>query len=109
MRATRIAKFVVMALVAVGLFGFIVMGLWNWLMPAVFSLHAITYWQAVGLLILTKIFFGGFRGGRPGMRRHMRETWEHLTPEERAKFRDAMKRRCGMGAEGEETSGTAAG
>jgi hypothetical protein len=93
-----------MAIVAVGLFGLIVMGLWNWLMPAVFSLHTITYGQALGLLILAKIFFGGFRGGPGGMRRHMRENWEHLTPEERAKFRDAMRKRCGMGGAPDEAA-----
>jgi hypothetical protein len=95
-----------MAIVAIGLFGLIVMSLWNWLMPAIFSLHTITYWQALGLLILAKIFFGGFRGGPGGMRRHMRENWEHLTPEERAKFRDAIRKRCGLGGEpGEATAG----
>jgi len=44
MRPKRIAKFIVMAIVAIGLFGLIVMSLWNWLMPPVFSLHTITYW-----------------------------------------------------------------
>ena len=97
-----------MAIVAIGLFGLIVMSLWNWLMPAVFSLHTITYWQALGLLILAKIFFGGFRGGPCGMRRHMKENWEHLTPEERAKFRDAMRKRWGMGGGPDDTGGTAA-
>src|SRR5258708_32325088 len=99
MRPKRIAKFIVMAIVAIGLFGLIVMGLWNWLMPAVFSLHTITYWQALGLLILTKIFFGGFPGGPRGMRPHMRENWEHLTPEARAQIRDAMRTRWGLDRE----------
>ena len=44
------------------LFGYIIMWLWNWLMPDIFGLTTITYWQAVGLFILAKIIFGGFGG-----------------------------------------------
>ncbi|MTI30227.1 hypothetical protein [Xanthovirga aplysinae] len=44
------------------LFGFIVMWLWNALMPELFGLKEINYWQAVGILILFKILFGGFGG-----------------------------------------------
>lgn len=93
MRAARILKFALLAIVAVFLFGFIVMSLWNWLMPAVFNLHTVTFWQALGLLILAKILFGGFRGGpgRGHWRHRMRERWEKMTPEEREQFR----RRCG--------------
>lgn len=42
-----------------GIFGLIVMLLWNWLMPAIFGLPCITFWQAFGLLALCKILFGG--------------------------------------------------
>jgi hypothetical protein len=41
------------------LFGFIIMWLWNWLMPDVFGLPELTYWKAVGLFILFKLFLGG--------------------------------------------------
>ncbi len=34
------------------IFGEVVMHLWNWLMPMLFGLHAITFWQGIGLLIL---------------------------------------------------------
>lgn len=44
------------------LFGYIIMSLWNWLMPELFDLPMITYWQAVGLFLLAKILFG-FGGG----------------------------------------------
>lgn len=44
------------------LFGFIIMWLWNYVMPPIFDLPIITYWQAVGLFILAKLFFG-FGGG----------------------------------------------
>ena len=46
------------------LFGYVTMRLWNWLMPEIFDLTTITFWQAVGLLILAKFFFGGFGSDR---------------------------------------------
>jgi len=42
------------------LFGFLVKVLWNWLMPPIFGLGTIGYWQAFGLVILAKLLFGGF-------------------------------------------------
>jgi hypothetical protein len=44
------------------LFGFIIMWLWNWLMPEIFGLATLTYWQAVGIFILLKILLGGCGG-----------------------------------------------
>jgi hypothetical protein len=92
----RIVKFIVYAALAVLVFGFVVMQLWNWLMPPLFGLHAITFAQALGLLILGKILFGGFHhaGGRGRWRSGMRERWAQMTPEEREKFRAGMHR-CG--------------
>ena len=93
----RILKFPLLAVLFVVLlagFGFVVMGLWNWLMPALFGLKVIGYWQAMGLLILSKILFGGLRGprGRSGSRLHgMRERWKQRTPEEREKFRQDFR------------------
>jgi hypothetical protein len=82
-------KIGLIAVVAAAVFGFVVMSLWNWLAPAVFGLHTITFWQALGILILSKLLFGGFRG-RPGYsghwRRRMNDRWEQMTPEEREKF-----------------------
>ena len=93
----RILKFPLLAVLFVvvlaGL-GFVVMGLWNWLMPALFGLKVIGYWQAMGLLILSKILFGGLHGprGRSGYRLHgMRERWKQRTPEEREKFRQDFR------------------
>jgi hypothetical protein len=42
------------------IFGFLVKWLWNWLMPDIFGLAPISYWQAFGLILLAKLFFGGF-------------------------------------------------
>jgi len=97
-RFLRILKFAFFAVVLAAVFSFVVMRLWNWLMPAVFGWHLITFWQALGLLILSKILFGGFRGGPQRnwyWRRRMMERWENMTPEEREKFRQTMRGRCG--------------
>jgi hypothetical protein len=91
-------KFVLFAVLFLVVFSFIVMRLWNWLTPALFGWHVISFWQAVGLLILSKILFGGFRGGPRRhwyWRRRMMERWEQMTPEEREKFRQSMRGRCG--------------
>jgi hypothetical protein len=91
-RMGRIVKVVVFAILVTAVLGFVVMGLWNWLMPALFGWRLITFWRAVGILLLSKILFGGLRGG-PG--RHMYSRWAHMTPEEREKFRAGMRGRCG--------------
>jgi hypothetical protein len=98
-RFIRVLKFLPIALLFAALFGLIVMTLWNWLMPALFGWKVVTFWQAIGLVILSKILFGGFRGGPRGMhwRHRMMERWEQMTPEEREKFRDGMRGKfCGF-------------
>ena len=63
----RGVKIAVIAMVALAVFGFILMSLWNWLAPAVFGARTITFWQALGILVLSKILFSGFgRPARPG-------------------------------------------
>ena len=81
----------------VGLFGEVVMHLWNWLTPALFGWHMISFWQALGLLLLCRILFGGFGGHgrhRAQSRRQMFERWESMTPEEREKLRQGFRGRC---------------
>lgn len=96
LRGLKFAAFVV---VAVAVVGAVVMSLWNWLMPGLFGWHTIDFWQAVGLLVLSKILLGGFRGHGGHHRGHWRgrmsERWANMTEEERQKFRDGMHRRCG--------------
>jgi hypothetical protein len=93
----RFLKFAAILAVAVLVFGFVVTHLWNYVMPSLFGLHMITFWQAVALVILGKLLFGGFRPGRGGMhwRGRMMERWEQMTPEQREKFREGMRGRCG--------------
>jgi hypothetical protein len=62
-RLARALKFVLFALVAVTVLTAVVMSLWNWLMPSLFGLGVITFWQALGLLVFSRILFGRF--GRP--------------------------------------------
>ncbi|HET7442055.1 MAG TPA: hypothetical protein VFJ47_12195 [Terriglobales bacterium] len=90
--------------IAVG--GVIVQQLWNWLLPALFGWHHISFWQAVGLLALCRILFGrlGGRGFyRSNFRRRMAERWESMTPEERERFQQGMRGRCGWGRPAAET------
>ncbi len=78
--------------IAIG--GGLVMLLWNWLAPALFGLHQITLWQALGLLLLCRILFGSLGLGRGGVRSNIRrrigERWEHMTPEERERCRQSF-------------------
>jgi|SRR5215831_14119700 len=97
-RILRGLKFPLFAVLFLAIFGFVVMSLWNWLMPALFGWRLISFSQALGILILSKILFGGFRGAPRRhwfWRRRMMERWAQMTPEEREKFREAIRGRCG--------------
>lgn len=93
--------------VFIALGGEIVHLLWNWLLPSVFGWRAITFWQAIGIVVLCRILFGGFGGHRsvgPRIRGRMAERmadrvgdrWERMTPDEREKFRQRVRERCGF-------------
>ena len=93
-----------LAILAMALFVFLggelVLHLWNWLLPPLFGWRQVTFWQALGLLALCRILFGGWGGHgspRSNIRRRIKERmderWERMTPEEREKFRTGM--RCG--------------
>jgi len=78
--------------------GEILMHLWNWLLPALFRWPHIGFWQALGLLVLCRMLFGGFGGhgsDHRGSRRRRQEQWEKMTPEERERFRNSWRGRCG--------------
>ena len=80
----------------VWLFGELVMHLWNWLLPPLFGWHLISFWQALGLLLLSRILFGswGSGGGHRGPRGR-RQKWDKMTSEEREKLRQSWGARCG--------------
>ena len=98
-------KFALFAVIAVAALGAVVMGLWNWLLPGLFGWPVIGFWQALGLLVLSKILLGGLRGG-PGRHMHWRarmmDRWDQMSDEERAKFREGMRHRCGRSAPAQE-------
>ncbi len=94
--------FIAFFIAAVFLFGAIVMALWNAILPPVLGVKAITFSQALGILLLSKILFGGFghrggwhRGRGQQWRNNMQEKWGNMTPEEREKFKNEWKNRCG--------------
>ena len=92
--------------------GVVVMLLWNWLGPSMFGLRQVTFWQAIGLVALCRILFGGFGLGGGGHRCHSRgrvrdrvnervgerlaERWEQMTPEERERIRQGLNDRAGQ-------------
>jgi len=89
-------KVLVFAGVALGALGLVVMSLWNALLPAITSLHTITFAQALGLLVLSRLLFGGFRRhGHWHWRQRVRARWEHMTPEQREQLRAAFAARSG--------------
>ena len=85
---------------AVLLLGYVVMLLWNFIFPGALHAERITYWQAVGLFVLCRILFFGFRrryNNKPNMWRgnpQWRQKWMNMSDEERAKFREEWRRRC---------------
>ncbi len=94
-------KFAIFAMIGVAGFGLAVLQLWNTLMPSIFGLHTITFWQALGLLALSWILFGrlGMSRFRPAYASHWRhrmaERLEQMPPDQREKFRQGLKDRCG--------------
>jgi len=88
----------VLVVLAAGVLGWVVMCLWNGLMPGIFGLRSIHFWQALGLLLLARLLFGGFHRHGRAFHRHHRiiRRWESMTPEEREKFRSGFRGRfCG--------------
>jgi Ca2+/H+ antiporter, TMEM165/GDT1 family len=94
----KILAILVIATAAILLFGFIVMSLWNAILPGVLHVSTITFGQALGILVLSKILFGGFhggwRGGRERWKQGMKEKWSTMSPEEQAKFKEEWSNRC---------------
>src|SRR2546428_10029441 len=90
-KGLKIVLFVALAVVG---FSFVVMNLWNWLMPPLFGWTVIGFWQALGLLVLSRILLGGWRG-RPGYGMHCRpsmgERRQHMTPSESDAFQEGMR------------------
>ncbi len=88
-KSFRCAAKILLALAAVAAIGGVVMLLWNWVMPALFaSAMPLDYPHALGLLLLSRILFGGFRGHGGWHGRHHWRKWAAMSPEEREKLRE---------------------
>jgi len=75
----------------------VLMLLWNWLIPELFGLDAITYWQSAGLLVIAKILFGGFHAGKRGCccgsNKHQHHGWKHKFKHKWAAMSEEDKKR----------------
>jgi hypothetical protein len=94
-----IAKFVVIGVLAVVAFGLLTQFLWNWLVPELFAGPIISFWQALGLLLLSKLLFWGMSSGKGKWSSHRNHQWKqqwkerytNLSPEDKEKFKQRFK------------------
>jgi hypothetical protein len=94
-------KCALLGLIAIAVVGFVTMVLWNWLVPALFNGPVIDYWQAIGLLALSKLLFWGFGGKRhhygPGgsgmhqWKNRFAEKFSNMSPQDREAFKEKLK------------------
>ena len=103
MKRYWIFKAIVLAILAILALSAVVMTLWNWLIPRLMNGPSVSLWEAMGLLVLSKILFGNFGRGNWGSaysarkrtwERKFKEKWDKMTPEEREHFKATMKNRC---------------
>lgn len=93
-------KIIAVAVIGMLLLGLVIMMLWNWLIPQLFNGPQITFWQALGLFVLAKILFGGWkpgyrdrRCGPGGWKKGYYEKLSSMTPEERERFKQRMSQK----------------
>jgi hypothetical protein len=79
--------------------GYLVMGLWNWIMPGLLGFGLLTFWQALGLLLLTRLLLGAWGrrrgwGGGHRWKHRMKAKWERMSPDEQRAFQERMSTYC---------------
>lgn len=80
----------------VGVLAAVVMLLWNAILPEVLGVRRVSYGQALGLLVLSRLLFGGFGGGAPPWKKYRRRgRWSRMSEDEKARLREAWQDRCG--------------
>jgi hypothetical protein len=98
-----ILKIIVGVPLLIAALGYITMSLWNWLIPTLFNGPAITIWQTFGIVLLSKILFGGFKGkggccckknDRQSWKEHMKAKWDNLSTEERSSLKNKFFSKC---------------
>ena len=88
-------RFFILAALGIVALGWVVMALWNWLVPSLFAgAREIDYLHAMGLLVLSKILFGGLRCHGGWHKRWQQHRLVRMTPEEREKFQSGMGGCC---------------
>ena len=98
----RVFIFVPLAIAALFGISSVVMLLWNWVIPSISTLGLLTYWQAMGLLVLSKILFGGMRhgcrdrhhGGHHFQHGPFKDRFMEMSDEEKEAFKSQWKSRC---------------
>jgi hypothetical protein len=102
-KSLKIAKILIGIPLLIFVLGYFTMHLWNWLVPTLFNGPTINIWQTLGLVLLSKILFGGFKGG--GMccchnrgegtwKSHMKAKWDNLSTEERSTLKSKFFSKC---------------
>lgn len=78
---------------------YVLMLLWNGILPKVIHVETISYWQAVGIFIISKILFGGLKmkgcgGEKQKITQKLQDKWMNMTPEEKEIFKQKWKEYC---------------
>ncbi len=99
-RFKKAIAFIFFGIAIAALLSFVVMCLWNGVLTGVLGVKTLSFWQALGILVLSKILFGGFHKhcghGRHPWEHTMKEKWGAMTPEEKEAFKQRLRNRCGM-------------
>ncbi|XOV95389.1 MAG: hypothetical protein ACFHWX_07185 [Bacteroidota bacterium] len=91
-RGLWIFKMALMVILFFAVVSGIVMYLWNWLMPDIFDLRVITFWEAAGILLLSKIIFGfGKKGGHHHGGPSWKNKWAHMSEEQKNQWKEKFK------------------
>jgi len=96
----KVFKFIIFGILGVGFMLGVIWGtmyLWNWLVPDLFNGPVINIWQTLGLLALSRIFFGRWGGGckhknsNGPWKHYWKERWTNMSAEDREKFKQKLK------------------
>ncbi len=92
MKGYWIAKMALMVILFFVVVSAVLMYLWNWLLPEIFGLPVITFWQAAGILLLSKIIFGfGKKGGPPRGGPSWKHKWSNMSEEQKQQWKEKFK------------------
>ncbi len=101
MKVLKIIGMVLLGIAALFAFGFVVQLLWNWLMPRIFDLPAVTYWEGLGILALSSILFGRLGGSSSSDDKKKEKKATPIRDEIRREFAKEFEKEYGKKAENE--------